>query len=567
MNQTDTLIGSAARKRILAGVNAVFNAIRPSLGPAGKSAILPRTFNRGSRHADDGYFIAENVIPKNEHERQAALSFKESIKRTNQLAGDGTTGTGVISGTLINEIVTPMLSDVPVASVTGISKSSRTVRQIRQELKQAKEQVIEHIKEHAKPIKTLADLERIALVSIGKEDEATAKLVANMVWEVGRDASGAFLDNYIEVTEGYKGGIETEVVRGMRFPAKVAHRAFVTRPERFEMEGTDIAVFITNYKLDNPYQIIDILNKIRPPKIAIFAPEFSPGTIKSLIETTKNGLFCYPVKCPALRTEQMEDLAIYTGATLIDKDTGKKLENVQASDLGFAEKIIVKDTENREDMIVLGGKGEKTKRGDSNLIAERQDVLRKQLKESRNEYTTGSIEKRIANLSSAVGVIRVGASTDNETLYLKLKIEDGVNSCKAALQEGYVKGGGLCLKEIAEKLPESILTSALKAPYQTIQDNAGGNLEIGKDIIDSAKVIRLQVEHAVEVASIIITTEVSIAQLDDKSPAEGYEAIAKAIKQYAFYWAKREGLLKGSEDEVENDHNREFERVLANDKD
>src|SRR3990167_4795723 len=100
---TDVLIGALARKRILAGVNLIFNAIKPSLGPAGKSAILPRTFNRGSRHADDGYFIAENIIPKDIHERQAALSFKESIKKTNQLAGDGTTGTGVISGTLINE--------------------------------------------------------------------------------------------------------------------------------------------------------------------------------------------------------------------------------------------------------------------------------------------------------------------------------------------------------------------------------------------------------------------------------------------------------------------------------
>src|SRR3990167_10623106 len=123
----------------------------------------------------------------------------------------------------------------------------------------------------------------------------------------------------------------------MKFPAKVANRAFITNHARFEMIAEDVAVFITNFKLNNPFEVIDILDKIKVPKIALFAPEFSLMTIKSLIETTKNGLFCYPIKTPALTTDELEDLATYTGATLIDKNKGRKLQNVNVEDLGFAE--------------------------------------------------------------------------------------------------------------------------------------------------------------------------------------------------------------------------------------
>jgi len=559
-DSTSVLIGSKARKKILAGVNKVYEAIKPTLGPAGKSALLPRTFNRGSRHVDDGYFIAENVRPKDKFERLSADSFKESIKKTNELVGDGTTTTGIIGGHLINKVFREMDdADVPSATLNG-KKGKKTVRQIRQEMKDAKDLVISKVKEMSKPVKSLADLEKLSLVSIGKEDELAAKTIAKMVWEIGRDANGNFIDNHIDVVEGYKGELETETVRGMRFPAKVAHKIFVTKPERFEMVAEQVSVLITNHKLDNPFQIVALLDRVRVPKIAIFAPSFSPGVLKSLIETTKNGLFCYPILCPALRTEQLEDLASYTLATVIDKDNNKKLETVSNLDLGWADKIIVKDTENKEDAVLLGGKGDNSTR-----VKERMDILKKQIKESRNDLTRISLEKRIANLSSAIGIIRVGATTEKESLYLKLKIEDGVYACKAGLQEGYVKGGGLCLKEIAELLPENILTETLKAPYEQIQKNAGG-IEIGKEIIDSSKVVRLVVEHGVSTASTMITTDMVIADDEEITPGEGYAEIAKAITLYATYWAKQQGIVKENEDEAEEDRNREFERILSNDK-
>lgn len=558
---TAPLVGPKARKKILAGVNAVVTAISPTLGPKGRSALLPRSYNRGPRIADDGYFVAENVNPRDEHERLAADAFKEAIRKTNERAGDGTTSTGVIAGKLINETFEKLSDqDIPAA---GAPPKSADVIAIQQEMKTTKDLVVEEIKKRAKPIKTLADLERIALIAV--KEEIPAKLVAKMAWDVGRDSSGTFIDNHIDVIEGYKGEIETEVITGMKFPSKVAHRAFVTKPERHEMVADQVPVLITNHKLDNPYVVVAILDKLKVSKIAIFAPEFGTGVLTSLIKTTQNGLFCFPIKSPALRTVQLEDLAAYTGAKVIDKDVGMKLENITIRDLGYAERIVVKDTENREDAILLGGKGEKLAGKQKTMIEDRREMLKEQLGEARNDLDKKQLNLRIANLSSAVGIIRVGSSTDNENLQLKLKIEDGVFACKAALQEGYVQGGGLCLKDIAEKLPESVLTSALKAPYELIQKNAGGKLDIGKEVIDPAKVVRLEVEHAVSVASTMITTEIVIPEIREKGPAEGYEDIAKAIRFFAVLFGKQHSLIKDAEDFHIEDMMRRSEELATND--
>ena len=567
---TSPLVGAEARRKILSGVNKCLAVIAPTLGPAGMSVLLPRTWNRGPRNADDGYMAAQNVILEDEHERLAADTFKESIKLTNQVAGDGTTGTGVLAGSLINRIFADLPTHgVPIVAPPGQKvPSKKSVRQIRQELLEAKTLVVEEIKKQSKPIKTLADLEKIARIAIGKEDEVIAKTVADTVWKVARNANGEYVNNHIDVVEGYKGQLEVEVIRGMRFPSKVAHRAFITNPERFEMIAEDTAVFITNHKLDNPIIVQKLLENCKVAKMAIFALDFAPIVIKYLIDVTKGGLFCYPIKCASLRTEQMQDLAVYTGANVIDKDTGAKVENTSYSDLGFATKIVVRDTENKDEAVLLGGKGENIKRGDKNLISERQEILKKQLLEAKNDLSKIVLERRIANLSSAVGVIRVGATSTSESLYLKLKIEDGVFACKGALEEGYVAGGGVCLKKIAEKLPQSILTESLKALYEQIQKNAGGFLEIEtKDVIDPAKVVRLIVEHGVSVAATLLTTHAVVPEIREKSPAEGYEAIARAIMMFTRLQARNWGLLKENEDFQQESLDKEFEKSLVMDKD
>lgn len=561
--------GNEARKKIILGVNKVLEVIAPTLGPAGRSVLLPRTFNRGPRNADDGYMAAENVLLKDPHERLAAEAYKEGIKKTNQIAGDGTTGTGVLSAFIINKIFKEMPdSDVPIVAPPGQqAKEIKTVRQLHKELNEAKNLVIEEIKKASKPIKTLADLEKVAFISMNDED--TAKIVAKTVWEVARDATGNYVNNHIDIVDGYKGEIETEVVRGMRFPAKVSAPAFVNKPEKHEMVAEQVHVLLTNFKLDNPFFVEKILREVKVPKIAIFSPEFSTGVLQYMVKVTQGGLHVFPVTCPALRTAQMEDLAYYTGANVIDKDKGAKFENTTAQDLGFAEKIVVREVENKEDAVLLGGRGEneKTKRGDGTTITDRIKVLKGQLKECRNDIEKAQLEKRIANLSSAVGIIRVGSTTSGEGLYTKLKIEDGVYACKGALEEGYVHGGGMCLKKIAEKMPKNILTEALQEPYEQLKRNAGGVFEVDKDVIDPAKVIRLIVEHGVSVAATLITTHAIVAEEKELTPGDGYKEIAKAIKWWAYFDAKHKGMLLDSENEAEKDREAGWEKAQFEDKD
>jgi chaperonin GroEL (HSP60 family) len=230
---------------------------------------------------------------------------------------------------------------------------------------------------------------------------------------------------------------------------------------------------------------------------------------------------------------------------------------VQLRQLGFAEKVTVKDVDTREDAVLMGGGGEKNDR-----VKERIEIHKEQLTEAKNDLTRMQLERRIANLHASVGVIRVGASTNAELLYLKLKIEDGVFACKAALQEGYVKGGGLCLKEISEELPENILTLALCAPYEQIQRNAGGYLDISDDVIDPARVVRLEVEHGVSVASSMITTGISIPERREYSQYDGMYQIAKAIGKNVYYTAKHHGLLKENQDAADADMEKAFEQAM-----
>jgi chaperonin GroEL len=558
INNTNLLTGAEARKKIKVAVNKIYNTVKLTLGPEGKNAILPRTYNRGARISNDGINIADNArMFQDPHERLIAEAFVEGSKKTNELVGDGTTATAVIAGVLFNDISHDMESEN--VNVIGQKANKKGVRALRQELNELKAKVIEEIKSQAKPIKTLADLEKIAIISIGKEDEKMAKIIAGMVWQVARDNQGQYIDNHIDVVEGYKGEIETEVIQGHRFPAKVAHKAFVNNPDRFEMIIEDTPVIITNTKIESWGVIDEMVERTKMKKCTIFATGFSNSVIAVLANTMQKGAVqIYPVLCPALRTEQMEDLATYIGAKVIDKSKGETLEAITPEHIGYAGKIVVRDTENKEDAILTGGKGKKEE------ISKRALTLKKQKVEAKNDLLKIQLDRRIANLNSSVGVIRVGATTNNEALFLKLKIEDGVYACKAALEEGYVQGGGLCLKNIAKKLGKSIITNALNAPYNQIQENAG-EIEIGKDVIDPAKVIRLEVEHGVSVATMLLTCDISIAEVQEKNEYDGMHEVGKALEKLAFYFGKHHSLIKENEDVEKKMMNDEFERVTEMD--
>ncbi len=551
MKTTTTIINpKKVREVILEGVNAIYEPVRKTFGPEGHNVLLYRTFNRGSRITNDGVTVAECQEPRDPSIRLVATTFKEACKRTNEKVGDGTTATTIIAGALMN-IIHKLLTNSQsqfVASQKGVG-----VMTLKKNILDAAKIVKEKIKASARKIETLEDLEKIATVSV--EDQELGKTIAKMAWEVG-------VDGFIDVVEGYKGEIETEIIKGMRFPAKVPTKSFVNNPARYEMVALDCPVFVTNYALDNAGEVAQIFQKFNSvtSKLIVIAPSFSDNVLINMVNAIKQGYFIYPVNAPSLRTEQFEDLATYCGAIFIDKNKGKLLKNVVPQDLGFLEKLIVKDTEAKEDATAIGGAGEreeKMKVGKeeydvSSPIAERIKTLKAQLEETREDIYKKLLERRIASMASSVGIIRVGDSTQASSLYRKLKIEDAVYASKAALRGGYVKGGGLCLKEIAES-EDSILKEALLAPYEQIQSSVEGGIDISNDIIDPCEAIYYAVEHATQVVANLATVASITVENEDPIHGEGEFAIAKALAVLAVNDKIHKAQIKESEREANMD--------------
>lgn len=550
MKPTQTISKDAARKALYKGVNLIYDLVKVTFGPQSKKALLYRTMNRGNRIVDDGYIIAECQEPKNPFVRMVAQTFREGCKRTVEKVGDGTTCTTILSGKLFNDVFKQTDETQNVLT----SNTKKGVMTIRKEIIDGAEQIKQEIKKISKKVETLEDLEKIATVSV--EDSELGKIIAKMVWDIGEDG-------FVDVVEGYKGEIETETIKGMRFPAKIPAKVFVNNPARYEMVVENAPILICNYKLDTLGDLMALsADNLKTAKLVVVAPSFTENVLVNFINAHKQGYFIYPVKAPSLRTEQLEDLAIYCGATFIDKNQGKKLQNVKAEDLGFIEKIIVKDTENKEDAVITGGQGTKLNkipfRGsvgfeeplEKTKVEERLEILKKQLEETKEEMFKMLIKRRIASMASAVGVIRVGDSTQANALYRKLKVEDAVFAALSALKNGYVKGGGLCLKEISDALPENhIWKKALLAPYEQIQGSVDGGMEIKEDIIDPTDVVFYATEHASQIVANLITVDSITCEIDDPMPEEGNFAIAKMLEEYVLTQKIKEGQIKEGEKE------------------
>lgn len=574
MRPTITLMGNKAREAIHKGINAIYEPVRRTLGPQGKNALLYGSYGRPPRITNDGVTVAETQEPKDAIVRLVSHSYREMCKRTNEKVGDGTTATTVIGGVLYNDsykLYSENRTTIGKDSNIGVISLKRNIIKTAEKVKQA-------IKGSARKIETVEDLEKIAIVSV--EDIEIGKTIAKMAWEVG-------VDGFIDVVEGYKGSIETEIIKGMRFPAKVTAKSFLNNPSRYEMVANDCQVIITNYALDNVKEAGEFINIFlkESPKLIVIAPSFSEQVTTDIFKAMfivgsngrpvrKQGFEIYPVKVPSLRTEQLEDLAIYCGAKFFDKQKGMKLKNARLEDAGFLEKLVVKDTEAKEDASAIGGYGMNISTGitvgdieiqqQKSKVQERIDMLKEQLLETREEMYKKKIEHRIASMTSAVGIIKVGDSTRAESYYKKLKIEDSVNACKAALRGGYVKGGGICLKEIAETLPDDdIVKGCLKAPYEQIQSSIDGGLIIADDIIDPMEVIYYAVEHATQVVANLVTVDIITVEEEDINPSDAYLSIANAINQYTLGWKRKEGLIKENEIEMEQDKMASHEQAIA----
>lgn len=482
--------GAGARNRLLQGVNLVADLVKLTIGPKGRNVVIERG-RRSPLTTNDGVTIADNITHDDPIVKMGTQIINDVSKKTNEKAGDGTTTSIVLAQSLIKEHLSDGENDL-VAAITG----NTTGVELYKDIIQSKEKALKELVKMATPVKTVEELEQVATASL--EDPVIGKKIAEIVHEVGENG-------VVLLEDGFKGVIETEVIKGMRFLGKQAVPFFANQKRETEMEKAQILV--TGIHVTDVHEhllpLVQNLSKTGKGHFVIVSPKFSQEVLTNIGGVVQQtGFKIIPIKSPSLTEEHLEDVAAYCDAKFIDERSNMRLRDVTPENLGEVQKLVVNDDET----IMVGGRGN---------VAERINVLKEHMNQEKDEMFKKKIERRIGSLASGIGVFRVGASSDTEKGYLKFKIEDAINATKAALEEGVVPGGGKALKEVAKKLgKDDVLYKMLQAPYEQIQENAGGKLTIPESVVDPVKVTRYALENACSVAGILLTTEGVIANKD-----------------------------------------------------
>ncbi|MEK7065832.1 MAG: chaperonin GroEL [Patescibacteria group bacterium] len=519
-----------ARVALQGGVNKAADAVRITLGPRGRNVVLERSYG-GPLITNDGVTIAKEITLSDKFENMGAEIVKEVATKTNDTAGDGTTTAVILTQAIVNE---------------GMKQVSLGVNAmgIRLGIEAAAKAAVAALKEIAKPIKEKDEIKQVA--TIAAESPEIGSIIADTINKVGKDG-------VVTVEESQSFGIESEVVKGMQFDKGYVSPYMITNADRMEAEYKDPLILITDKKISSVHDVLPLLEKLAQSgrkELVIIADDVDGEALATFVVNKLRGAFSVlAVKAPGYgdkKKEILQDIAILTGGMLITEDVGIKLESADVSKLGRAGKVIA----TKDATTIVGGKGKKT------AIDERIGALKSALGKA-EKYGKDALSERIAKLSGGVAVIKVGAATETEMKYLKLKIEDAVNATKAAIEEGIVAGGGSALIRAAAKVRGktlksavtsfakefavgvNILLSALEAPLKQIAVNSGrkkgsmiveevkrGKNNAGYDaltdevvsdmiaagIIDPVKVTRSCVENAASAAAMLLTTEVAIAE-------------------------------------------------------
>lgn len=523
-----------AREALLRGVSTVADAVRVTLGPRGRNVALDKGYG-GPTITNDGVSIAREIILEDKFENMGAEIIKEVANKTNDLAGDGTTTSVVLTEALVREGMNQVEKGMNVMGVrSGMEKAAGFVAKT----------LIEKL---ATPINGKSDIKQVA--SISAESDEYGKTIADTFEKVGEDG-------VVTVEESQSIGIESDVVKGLEFDKGFVSPYMVTNSDRMEAEYKDAAILITDKKISSLQEILPLLEKIAQSgkkELVIIADDVEGEALTTFVVNKLRGAFnVLAIKAPGYgdrRKEMLQDIAVTTGGQVITADLGITFESTELSMLGKANRVVA----TKDNTVIVGGKGKKAD------IEERVAQLRKQLEMSDSKFDKEKIQERIGKLSGGVAVIRVGAATETEMKYLKLKLEDAVNATREAIKEGIVPGGGVALVKAQKKLEEwiegnkdltederagaEILMDALEIPLRQIVINAGrddastivdevrgarGNAgydaredEMVKDmieagIIDPVKVTRSGVENAASAAAILLTTEVAVADIPEK---------------------------------------------------
>ena len=527
------IYGEEVKKKLQRGVDTVANAVKVTLGPRGRNVVLDKGFG-GPTITNDGVSIAREITLRDKFENMGAEIIKEVATKTNELAGDGTTTATVLTQALVSE---------------GLKQTTMGLNSmaVRTGMEHAAKDVVEALRQMATQVTSLDQIKQVATISA--ESVELGEKIAETIDKVGKDG-------VVTVEESQSFGIETELTEGMQFDKGYVSPYMVTNPERMEAEYKNAHILITDKKIVSVQEILPLLEKIAQTgkkELVIIADDVEGEALATfVVNKLKGGFSVLAVKAPGYgdrKKELLADIAVTTGGQVISDDIGLKLETTELSQLGKADRVV----STKDNTVIVGGVGEKS------AITDRVTALKAQLETTTSKFDKEKLEERIAKLSGGVAVIRVGAATETEMKYLKLKIEDAVNATKAAIDEGIVPGGGTSLTRAAaivekdmlskkdldkeELVGYSIVLKALEMPLKQIADNtgkidgavivqkvkeAGGNAGfdaakgimiedmIKAGIIDPVKVARAGVQNAVSAAGILLTTECAIA--DEPEP-------------------------------------------------
>ena len=531
MAAKDIIYNEVAQRAILRGVEKLSNAVKVTLGPAGRNVVLEKKFGSPTI-TKDGVTVAKEIELEDSFENVGAQLVKEVASKTSDVAGDGTTTATVLAEAIYRE---------GVKMVTAGANPTEVKRGI----DLAVERVVNYLKKISKKVETTKEIEQVATISANNDNEI-GKKIAEAMDKVGRDG-------VITVEEGK--GIETyvEVVNGYQFDRGYISPYFVTDAEKMEVVLENPYILITDRKISSVREILPVLEKIvqTGKPLLIIAEEVEGEALATLVVNKLRGtLQVAAVKAPGYgdrRKEMLRDIAILTGGIVVSEETGMKFENVRLDDLGKAKKVVI----DKENTTIIEGYGRKED------IEARIKQIKKQIEETKSDYDREKLQERLAKLSGGVAVIYVGASTETEMKEKKARIEDALHATKAAVEEGIVPGGGTAYIRAIEELEKleaelegdkkigvKIVKKALEEPLKQIAYNAGyegslvveevkrrgkENINIGFNaltgeyidmlsagIIDPTKVERVALQNAASISGLLLTTEAIVVEKKEK---------------------------------------------------
>ncbi|HEY8390413.1 MAG TPA: chaperonin GroEL [Clostridia bacterium] len=523
--------GMEARQALEAGVDALVNTVKITLGPKGRNVVLDKKFG-APLITNDGVTIAKEIELSDPFENMGAQLVKEVATKTNDVAGDGTTTAAVLAQAIIKEGLKNVAAGAnPIILRKGIFEATDTV--------------VEELKKISKSIDSKESISQVASNSAG--DEEVGKLISEAMEKVGKDG-------VITVEESKTMKTELSIVEGMQFDRGYASPYMVTNSEKMEAVLENPLILITDKKISSIQEILPLLEQVVQSgnKLLIIAEDIEGEALATLILNKLRGSFtCVAVKAPGFgdrREAMLQDIAVLTGGQVITEKLGLELKETKLNQLGRAKQVKV----DKETTTIVEGAGS------SEDIKARVKAIKAQIAETTSDYDREKLQERLAKLAGGVAVINVGAATEVEMKERKLRIEDALAATRAAVEEGIVPGGGVALLSAIpaltklvsklngdEKTGAAIVLKALEAPIKQIAQNAGvdggviiskvlegksanfgydalkdeyGDM-VAKGIIDPTKVTRSALQHAASVASTLLTTEAVVADIPEKTPA------------------------------------------------